>query len=164
MREANLTLPSTKEFARFSLQEANGLVTTLSMAVEGGGRQLRNPENLKVLNLSDHGDWRKNHLRTIEACLGKKPFFPEMHPALSEVYLNSEWNKLESFNTAIFDIIFPLFMGNITQKDICEALDRPEWMERGNEIAIEINYEMSIFQAFSQFGPETLLGILALTK
>ena len=73
---ANDALVTPRDFGRYTLLDVKGKEITLSLAVEGGGRQLRHPDRISDLRLSEHGSWRRNHLKALEACLGKKPYFP----------------------------------------------------------------------------------------
>ena len=159
---ANLKLESGKEFGRFSLRNPNGEIKSLSLAIEGGGRRLRTIEKVSGLQLSNHGDWRKTHLNTIETCLGRKPFFREIQPHIADVYNNYELSSLEEFNSAIFMELYSFLMGNIIPADLSSFFANPVLTERGKEIAEKIDCEISILQALASFGRETLLGIYAL--
>ena len=80
--KANEGIGTPKEFGRFILFDAKGEKKVESLAIAGGGRQLRTLRNLDTLKLSDHGDWRKVHLGAIESILGRTPFYREIQPAL----------------------------------------------------------------------------------
>lgn len=158
---ANNSLHSSKAFGRFCLKDKKREYIFLSIAVEGGGRQLRNPDALERLKLSDHGDWRKNHLGAIEACLGKKPFYRHLQPALTAIYLNHRLESLKDFNTAIFCLVNSFLMENIRPSGMAEALSDIILIERGKEIAEHIDPDVSVLQSVSEYGRETLLGMIA---
>ena len=158
----NLTLDSTKEFGRFTLFSPQQEPITLSMAVEGGGRQLRSFNKLESLNLSDHGDWRKIHLRAIEASLGRKPYYRYFQSDLENIYKDRNLTKLKDFNTAIFEDICSFLMGNIKPQEVSAFYVNPVLVERGREISDSIRPEISVLQALATHGRETLIGILAM--
>lgn len=158
---ANSMLDSSKEFGRFYLKDPKEFLHILSLAVEGGSRQLRSLDKIKDLNLSEHGDWRKIHLRTIEACLGKKPFFRYIFPPLCNVYLNKEINSLEEFNSAIFKILYSFIIGTIQPTELIIFFESEILQDRGREIAGDISPELSSMEAVASFGKEVLLGFLA---
>ena len=159
---ANSFLSSGKEFGRYVIDDTKGSPLILSVAVEGGGRQLRDISRIPDLRLSEHGEWRKNHLRAIEACLGKKPFFRFFEEELSRIYLNREIISLKEFNTAIFRMFSSFLMENIKDTDLRRYFENGPVVERGREIAKGIRPEESVVQALMEYGKETLLGILAL--
>ncbi|MCH5242512.1 MAG: WbqC family protein [Muribaculaceae bacterium] len=159
---ANESLVSTREFGRYVLFDPRGERVTLSLAVNGGGRQLRYPEKLTCITLSEHGDWRRNHLKALEACLGKKPFFNDLFPSLSELYLNKELLTLEDFNTTLLKFLFTFIVGKINKTEISRYFKNETWIQRGQEIASRIKPEVSSIEVASAFGKESLLGFLAL--
>lgn len=159
--EANKTI-SSRDFARFLISDPHDGIMTLSMAVEGGGRLLRNLDRNPGLGLSDHGNWRKTHLGALEACLGKTPFYRFLEPGLAAVYKNPEINSLEDFNSAIFQSLVPFFLGDISPVDISEFHSRPVWKERGKELALTVNPDISSVEVISGLGKEALLAFLTL--
>ena len=158
---ANLSLESSKDFGRFTIHDVKGDSLTLSVAVEGGGRQLRDLKLLPTLRLSEHGEWRRNHLRTIEACLGKKPFFPYLFPSLENVYLNKNITSLTEFNAAILNIILSFIYGNITWDNINDRYQDDIILERGKEIYESIGKNRSSLEVIMTYGKESLLGFIA---
>lgn len=158
---SNEIIASTREFGRFLIQNSKGDILTLSMAVEGGARQLRDSRKISSLKLSTHGDWRKNHLGGMEACLGRKPFFCELINLISNVYSDPLISTVKHFNSAIFKAIFPFFIGNLKLEDLSEFYRSSILRQRGKEIASFFQPEISILQPLSDFGRETILGILA---
>ena len=168
--KANASNINPKEFGRFLLQDLNGSPLMLSLAIEGGAKQLRNIQNSnnqrELFRLSEHGDWRNNHLRAINAILGKKPFFRDIEPRIKEVYINREIQGLEDFNFAIFKILFSFLLEGITREELLKVNTNQVLAQRGREIALEIekvykgNKEISLLQGVVTFGKETLLGIL----
>lgn len=161
--KANTGLGNFKQFSRFQIKDIKNLPLSLSLAVEGGGRQLRNRDLIKELKLSGHGNWRKNHLGAFEACLGKKPFFHHIEPFLKEIYLDSDIVTLKEFNAAIFRLLVTFSSGdNIKEGGLGSFYNNPALQERGKEIAAMIDPEDSSIVPISDFGKESLLGFLAL--
>lgn len=159
---ANSKLSTPKLLSRFTITDPKDQGLTLSMAVEGGGRKLRDIENLPDLKLSEHGDWRKIHLGALEACLGKKPFYRDIENRLLTIYSNKNIETIENFNTAIFNVVLSFLMGNLRAEDLFQINLKPQLKERGKEIAKKIKKEISILQPLSEFGRETVLGIYLL--
>ena len=160
VRFANETLLSFKEFGRMILRESNEETIILSVPVEGGNRQLRKTEILGSLALSDHGNWKKMHIGAIEACLGRKPFFRDLEPALSQVYNNQSLVTLAEFNAAIFEVLNTFLMGNIKPSQLKEFSKNPVIIERGKEIAEELDKDVSMLQNIALHGRDCLLGLL----
>lgn len=159
---ANSLIYSSKEFGRYSLQDSRDGIITLSLAVEGGGRQLRSLDKIEGAKLSEHGDWRRNHLGAIEACLGRKPFFRDMEEALIKVYSDIELSSLKSFNTAIYKTILSFLIGEMEPSELSLFSRKEALKNRGEEIALELNPDISILQALANHGRETLLALMAL--
>ncbi|MCH5224630.1 MAG: WbqC family protein [Muribaculaceae bacterium] len=173
--EANRRCTTVKDFSRMSLDHANGEMIKLSIALEGGNRILRTMElepsrnkalpSISQLRLSDHGNWRKNHLGAFESILGKKPYYRHLEPGLKAIYLDTRIEKLGDFNTAIFGTLFAFLMRNVTASQLREAQFReaichPAVKARGRELADQIDKEVSLLQSLSEHGPETLLGLI----
>ena len=161
IRKANSGISSPKEFGRLALSDSKGGKTLLSVAIDGGGRQLRTLEKIPRLRLSEHGDWRLTHLGGIESILGRKPFYREYEKQLKEIYLDKNLQTLEEFNSAIFRFINSFLMENIPLSSLVSNKDNKAVKERGTEIAEQLNPELSMIQALATHGKETLLGILA---
>ena len=159
---ANTRLISPKEFGRYVLIDSRGEEEIMSLAVEGGGRQLRDIDKIPELRLSEHGDWRKAHLGAIEANLGRRPFYRHLENGIRNVYSNKQLTTLEDFNTAIFTEFFSFLLGNMTADDLALFYKNPVLQQRGEEIAKEIQPQISLLQPLSIFGKETLLGLLSL--
>lgn len=159
---ANSRLSSPKYFGRYAVKNPSGQMSMLSLAVEGGGRQLRSFSGVESLNLSEHGDWRNNHLGALETALGRKPFFRHVESSLKDVYLNTNINTLKDFNTAIFKLIYTFLIGNIQPCQILSFTpESPVW-RRGREVVRHIDPEVSALQTISELGKEALLGFLCL--
>lgn len=161
---ANSNIGSTKEFGRYHLIDSKGESINLSVAIQGGGKRLRSLDKIMDLELSDHGEWRKNHLGSIEACLGRKPYYRYIEEPLKEVYLNTSLVNLESFNLAIFKIVDTFLMGNLKAQDLQHFFTNPCLIERGHELAEKFKPDISILQYLSEYGRESILGIMALNK
>lgn len=169
IQHANKRVTDVKEFARYTLLNPNGEPVVLTLPVEGGARLLRkiNSQDLKI---SEHGEWRKNHAGALEACLGKTPFYRYFEKGFLEVLSDKNLSSLESYNLAIFRVLYSFLMQDIPQEALQKEFERqngqaeglnPCVKERGKEIAALLNPEISIIEAMSQFGRETLLAIFA---
>ena len=151
-----------REFARCRIADVEDKEMLLSMAVEGGARKLKNRENIETLRLSDHGNWRHVHLKAMEACYGRKPFFIHLFPYLKALYRNEELKTLDVFNTEAHKIVVRFLLGNINVSEFNLFPTNPVLMERGKEIAGEIKRDFSVIDAIMNFGPEAIIGIFSL--
>lgn len=158
---SNRLVESPKEFGRFCLKTRNGENLLLSVAVDGGGRQLRNYRSVSSVQLSEHGNWRKTHIKAIEAVLGNTPFYRHFKDPLEGVFLNESIKDLSEFNMAIFKVLFAFLMQNIDLANLNKTWNNQVCIERGKEIICKLSPEMSILQCLAIYGPETLLAILA---
>ena len=157
---ANSTLNSTKPFGRFIVFDKQGNRHCLSMAVEGGGRLLRKYELLSNLNLSEHGEWRKNHLRTLEAILGKNPFYLYIMEILEPIYNDVGINTMIAFNTSVFNLLRSFLFKDISPEYIMDYKDDVILKERGEELRKEIDEEESILKPLTKFGKESILILM----
>lgn len=162
IEEANSALRNARELTRFSIKGNNGNPITLSMAVEGGNRKLRHRVLPPDINLSEHGDWRKVHLGALEACLGKKPFYPYIIEGLAKTFNDRELKTPADFNTAIFETLKAFLMKGLDSEDLLEFERNDKIRLRGKEIAENIGRELSCVQAITQYGREALIGFMAL--
>ena len=162
IRYANSKLESPRDFGRFRLLDTNGNPITLSVAVEGGGRKLRQWASIEDISLSEHGDWRKIHLGAMEACLGKSPFYRDIEPLLSKVYIDMNLRSLKDFDSAIFESLFSFLMGNVKITDLAEFHTENNWLRRGEEVAESILPSISALEVISGIGREALMGFMAL--
>ena len=160
-REANLNLTTSKEFGRTLIPDTRNEPLTLSMAVEGGGRNLRSMHKVSSLRLSDHGDWRKVHLRAMDACLGRKPFYPHVFPIVASVYEDRGFMSLKDFNSAIFERLLSFLINDIPAEMLAEFFTRTLLRERGEEIASKIEGRLSFLSILTEYGKESLLGFMA---
>lgn len=161
--ETNSVVSGTRDFARFSLLDSQSSPLFLSVAVEGGAKQLKKPIGLELLQISEHGDWRKNHLGAMEACLGKKPFYRHLEPRFSEVWLNKRIGSLKEFNTAIFEVIATFILEDIKKEQLADFYKQKHFQERGVELVKDLDPSVSSLQWISTFGKESLLGFMALS-
>ena len=157
----NSIILSPKEFGRFYLSDHQGTRFLQTIAVEGGGRQMRSFDKIGTLILSEHGDWRRIHLGAFEANLGRKPFYPYLQDFLLKVYTNRSLKRLEDFNSAIFKVCYSLLLGDIPPASL-SLLQSGILMERGKEIAERIENEVSVLQVLAALGREALPGLFAL--
>ena len=159
---ANASLPSSRDFARYALLDIKGNPVSLSVPLVGGGRRLRNVNALTELQLSEHGDWRRNHLGALEACLGRKPFFRYFEHHIREAYLNPDLILLKDFNFAIFRVILSFLLGGMQLSDVVRNKDNTLCRLRGVEISQLLIPEISAIYPVAEFGSEALLGFLTL--
>ena len=158
---ANETLVSSRDFGRCVIQNVKGENLILSMAIEGGGRQLRYKDMISRLLLSEHGDWRRNHLKAFEACLGSLPFYHDLDGPMAKIYMDKEVVNLNKFNTAIFSYILSFLLENVSQEELKSFYCNETVKTRGKELATGLNPGISILQALASHGKETLLGLLS---
>ncbi|MEZ3550879.1 MAG: WbqC family protein [Muribaculaceae bacterium] len=141
---------SGKGFARCRLRGRDG-DTLLSVAVVGGSHSLLRRGSELRAELSGHGNWPHAHLGALEAICGRAPYYQHLIPKLRDAIGNPP-KSLRELNLSIHDDI-ATFLGVV-------ATLTPEARERGNEIAADINPELSIIDPLMRFGKETLLALL----
>ena len=157
---ANSGILSLKDFGRYVIRNQKGENLVLSLAVEGGGKQLRYIDKLPGLILSEHGDWRKVHAGAWEAELSRKPYFRYLEPELKKTYEDLKIVRLEDFNNAIFKTLLSFLLGNLNSSDLCRYAKGRNWQDRGREVVESLNPDLSIIQALATHGKETILGIM----
>lgn len=157
IKAANTAIRNTREFGRCLIDDHTYEGLTLSLAVEGGGRQLRNIENIAGLRLSDHGDWRRVHLRAFDACLGKLPYYRYIYPEMEKVYLDTTLDTLRSFNTAIFEVMISFLLGDLKKQELKYLRLNHSQKERAKELLEVTDLRFSLLQSLCAFGKETLL-------
>lgn len=161
---ANTFLSSGKEFSRFHLEDAHGKLVTMSIPVEGGSKNLRNLGKVTRLSLSHHGNWKKTIPFSIDAALGRKPFYRYLEPSLVEIFQSSGISNIEELNSAIFRVLQAFLMHNINSGELKGFWQKDTLQKRGKEIAGMVNPQVSVLQPLAIFGPETLLGLMVLGK
>lgn len=157
---ANSEIMSLSEFSRYELVDSKGEKKIFSLAVEGGRHKLRELPGNEYLRLSEHGNWRKNHLGGLDAILGRTPFYRDFEPELREVYANREIRTLREFNLAILRLIDSFLLKDLKKGELTGFYDNETLRLRGKEIAAYINAELSVIEAVARLGKEALLGIL----
>ena len=160
--EANLHLHDNRELARTSILTPEGNMLTLSVAMEGGGRKLRSLRHDALFPLSEHGNWRKNHVMAIESAYGKKPFFLFAAPSLHDVIADRRITDLNHLSCSLHYSITTLLLGNLNIDDLHEISRSHMLSQRSKEIAKEIKEDISVIDAIMNLGPEAILGIFAL--
>ncbi|MCH5239652.1 MAG: WbqC family protein [Muribaculaceae bacterium] len=150
-----------KEYGRFRLLGSRERELVCSVALEGGGRQLRNLESFRSLRLSGHGEWQRMHLGSMESVLGRMPYYRHIEERIGSIYEEAkEGTLLIDFNTAIFQSLYSFLMKNIGSDELKGFYGNRLLQERGKEIAGRIRGEISVLEAISQYGRDTLLGLL----
>ena len=159
---ANSGVTDPRIFGRTLLLSNDGQPLVISMAVEGGSRQLRSFQNVEGLTLSDHGNWRKNHLGAIEAAFGRFPYFSFIFEHLYQAYNNRSLVTLNDFNTELHRHITTVLTGTLNSGDFNLFKQKQVLLERGKEIAESINPAESVINILMQYGPEAITGVFAL--
>ena len=150
---------SGKDYARCRIM-ANGNEIILSMAIEGGAARLKRTSLISTARLSDHGNWRHVHLGAFEAAYGRCPFYQHLTPLIRDVY-NSQEYTLPGFNAKVHHAICS-FLNIINLKniqDITSYAGSYATKERGTEIAIGLQRELSIIDTLMKFGTESILAL-----
>ena len=159
---ANEQMNSSRDFARCKIKDRSNNLLMLSAAVEGGGRQLRSIENFPKILLSNHGNWRKTHQSAIEACYGKKPFYPYLSIELQEIYYDESIKTLEDFCNSLHQRLILILVRRLDVSKL-KLIDKDERLkERAKEIAKDIDPKISVLDALMSYGPETILGLYGL--
>lgn len=145
-----------KGFARCSIRERDK-ERSLAVAIAGGNASLKRVNHIPSATLSEHGDWRHNHLKTFEAIYGKMPFFTEVYPLLKNCYEEMYEESLASFNRRLHEALLSILLPS--PDSLHHHL--PEIArERGLELADAIHPDLSLLDSIMCFGPETLLPLL----
>lgn len=152
----------SREYARTTILDAHQSPMLLSMAVEGGARSLRDISQLNSIRLSDHGNWRRNHILAIEAAYGRTPFFHLIADKILEVYKDESIVTLRNFNIALHYLISQQLFINLEPKRLHHLAVNEEIIKRGKELAKEIKPEISVLDPLMKLGPEAITGIFAL--
>ena len=152
----------TRELARTLIKDASDRDLILSIAVEGGARQLRVGDKIKEICLSEHGDWRHNHLNAIASAYGKKPFFPHIFPNLKNIYEDLTLIKLEDFNLNLHQLMVSWLMSSLKRDDFNLFQINSVLIERGKEYRAVINPKISLLDTIMNIGNESILGISSL--
>jgi hypothetical protein len=92
----------------------SGGVITLSVPIVGGRNQ-NTPINDVVINNSTK--WQINHLRTLQSCYGKAPFFEYYYPSIEKLLLQPHTNLL-ALNNDILNLLIGWFKWNGTTSKI----------------------------------------------
>ena len=81
----------------------------LSVPVAGGARRQRlHPD--PMAELSEHGDWRRVHIATVNALYGRTPYFEALMPAVEQALHSCHTRLAEvsvTLHAAVRDTLFP---------------------------------------------------------
>lgn len=147
-----------KDYARCRIM-ANGNEIILSMAIEGGAARLKRSSLIPSAQLSDHGNWRHVHLGALEAAYGRCPFYQHLTPLIRDIY-NSQEHTLPGFNAKIHHAVCS-FLNIINPKNIPDIISytgSSATKERGTEIVIGLQRELSIIDTLMKLGTESILA------
>lgn len=161
--KANKKTGEIRNAARCNIISNSSESMYLSIPVVGGGRRLKNPALFNEVILSDHGDWKRVHVKALEAAYGKMPFYEFLSDELKRTYL-LEITYLSEFNHRVHSMIKEWLFKNM--KDIKEILcpfPLPA-VERGKEILEGINPSLSIIDLVMRHGTESILAIKAMNS
>lgn len=157
-QETNAKIEDPRVFARTIISPS----LTLSIPIVGGGRQLRSFSNVEDAQLSEHGNWRKNHFGAIETEFGRYPFFSHLADGLKSIYVDRGLVTLKDFNLRIHGLMVEMLIGDLSLEEINLFAKNDVLIKRGKEFAKEIKGEESVIVPLMKFGKEALTGILAL--
>lgn len=166
IRANSILKMSNRDMAR-TLISGNSGPMMLTVPVEGGSGMLKKGISPYSLSLSNHGNWRDNHLRALEASYGKTPFFIHLMPGIEKVYEES-FATLGQLSDAIHRTLIA-FISDEGDSILSESLSqflkaKPEIYEkirkRGPEIREGINSKLSIIDALMRYGRETLCALI----
>ena len=79
---------------------------------------------IKNVQINNHVDWRKKHLRTLEMNYKRAKFFNQIYDAIEKVYYETDWNNLCMLNTSLL-------------KMTLEELGLESQLIRASELSIE---------------------------
>ena len=144
---------SGKGFARCTVTGNSG-TSSLSVAIEGGSHALSRRGREHTAAISLHGNWPHAHLGALEAAYGRAPYYIHLMPRLRDI-LQSPPPTLRELNVEVNKCISDFLGIKGRRLPLTEAA-----AERGDEIAAEIDPELSILEAAMRLGPETVLGLL----
>ncbi len=145
-----------KDFARCRI-DGNGGELLLTIPVEGGATKLKRLANIPDLRMSEHGNWRRNHMGALNAVYGRAPYFQHMMPLLTDVYVCGE-TSLKRFNGMIHDALVGMLVGKDGLGDIlAEVKVSQNAKARGMELASEISPAISIIDPLMCYGRETVI-------
>lgn len=153
-----------KDVARCLLPGHGEETSLMGVPLEGGAGQLKNHScKVAAIQLSNHGNWRHNHLSTLEALYGRTPFFQHLMPLLRERYVfNAERAaSLSGFNLRLHEAITG-FIGDVPE--LSQILSSETLHERGEEVAAGINPRLSIIDPLMRYGREAVLALPLLSE
>lgn len=156
VEKANETASTSKEMARTMICSPEGERLMLTVPVVGGSKRLRSGKVfLNTVPLSDHGNWRHNHLGAFEACYGRAPYYSHLIPELINIY-QKEIFSLQEFNFAILKALSSFIMQDISVGDLKDIFNSTLIKRRGGELAPLTDPEISVIDPLMKFGKETL--------
>lgn len=111
---------------RYHLSGPQGL-TPLSIPLKKG-KNAQQP--ITEVEISYDEDWPRRHIRTIQSCYGKSPFFEEYYPALLSLF-STEHQYLIDFNLEALDMSLN-FLGILNRPDrSTQYLLEPDYLKKG---------------------------------
>lgn len=100
----DVQLPRGKSFvSRVAIKSPPG-ESWLTVPVKGKGDLI----SIKDALLAEDQDWRRKHLRTLETCYAKAPYYKEAIPLLRQVYQSAN-NNLADFNIGLISSLVKFF-------------------------------------------------------
>lgn len=142
-----------KTFGRCHIRDG-----VLTVPVAGGGSVLKKRTANPIL--SEHGKWRREHLGAWNAAYGRTPYYPHLIPEIERVYSSSEGMTLEEFNSGLLSVALDwLDFASVTSETVNKAPKRDRLHALGQELLVQINPELSIFDALFRLGPDAVFAL-----
>ena len=159
IKEANRLTAENRELSRCRIRTPKEEIQILSMAIEGGGKQLKSNPDLENLLISPHGNPRKKHLQAIDAAYGKKPFYRHVADRLEPIFHDEKIITLKDFNMMLHKAIAGLLTENLSCQDLLAIKTHPIAMERGKELAVGVRNEISVIDVLMNLGQEAVFPL-----
>lgn len=162
---------------RAYISDSNG-IHCISVPVQTNGG---NKIGIKDVLISDHGNWRHNHINAIKTAYGSSPFYEYYKDDLENV-LNKPYKYLWDLNEELINTIINISHLNLSfdytqefEKDILDGIDfryalNPKRNEIEDKRLFEINYydtsktrqpewldKLSVLDLLFNMGPECVL-------
>lgn len=142
-----------KSLRRYSLPDAGqpGKVVTLSIPVRKGTGLL-----------SDHGNWPRVHLGTLNALYGRKPYFTFVSDAINPIFADAgtEMSGCGILSLAEFNLRLHRAIAQWIDLDAARMALNGNLTEVCREFATKVNCSLSILDPVSRFGKDIVFVLL----
>lgn len=156
--EGTFPMPSPHQLNRCTIKSNTGS-RLLTVPVVGGFSVLKTGRRSDA-ELSDHGDWRREHKGALAAEYGKMPFFSHFAPMIFEV-IDQKNLTLQQLNHAMHKAICNA--AGIDQLHVLRSMRelRPNtYADLHREVSARLNTDISILQAIFMIGRDTTFYLL----